>query len=532
MWPNGPPPIVQRTFGPSNSQNCSNTAKNKQISTTSDESSTSDLKKAADNQASEVRFQLSSKQKYLATASLATAVFMGSMDRTILATTLPTIANSFNDITKSSWVITANLVTSTCFLPLYGKLSDIFGKKQMLLMAITIVLIGSIISSTVKSLNMLIFSRALTGLGSAGVIVTVQIVISEIVTIRERGKYSGFISLSFGLSSVVGPLIGGYFTDKVSWRWCFLINLPIGAFAATIMLILGLNFGGVTYSWNSAIVICLIIFGLVVIGIFVVHQSKFSKQPIIPIPMFRIRNFWAVTSAQFCLGFSFFGLVYYLPLYDTVIHHGTASESGLFLLPLMLSFVCTSISTGFLMTITGRCRIFYIFGAILVTVGTGLMVTLKSDQKKFFGILFMVVCGIGNGLSNQSLIVCIQSSVPRSLISTATSTVMFMRSVSGFIGVAVILAVQRTIVISKLSLLAKEYPDIKDVIMSGVNDTTIIYSSNLIDDSIKAKIIQSFSAAFRCGFIILAAVSLVAVIFTLLTVHTSLDEEPQDPLQK
>ncbi|PVV02672.1 hypothetical protein BB560_002870 [Smittium megazygosporum] len=506
--------------------------------------------------------ELSERQKYMATASLCLAIFIAGLDNTILATSLPTISNHFNDFTKSSWIITANLVTTTCFQPLYGKISDIFGHREAFILAIAIFIISSIISGLAQSITMLICSRALSGIGGAGITVMVQIIISQIISLRERGKYSGFIGVSWGLSSVVGPLLGGYFTDKVSWRWCFFINVPIGVITGTavliliklphpqgtwkskvkridfvgitllliglILILLALNFGGVKFAWNSAPTICLLVFGVVIIAAFAYHQYRYPPEPIIPVRMLSIRNFWAVISAQFCLGFTFYCLIFFLPLFDSVIYDGSASQSGLFLLPFVVSLVVLSVITGILMTITGKYRMFFRMGSFLVALGTGLMISIHVGTKKFHFIIFMILAGFGNGMTNQSLLVCVQASVPKKAIGIATSTAVFIRTFSGAIGVAIISAVQRTVFSNKVQLIANEYPQSKQSILSVVDDSSVIQNQSLISSAIRSKILLGYSVSFRVVFIILAAMASLCFVFTLFTQHNHLSR-PSKP---
>ncbi|PVU94665.1 hypothetical protein BB561_002367, partial [Smittium simulii] len=456
---------------------------------------------------------LSRQRIYMAVASLCIAIFLASLDGTIIVTALPTMANIFNAADSIHWLITANLLANTCFQPLFGKFSDIFGRKETLIGAIIIFEIGSLISGFAKSISLLIFSRALTGVGAAGLQVMVLVVISEMVPLRERGRYSGLVGVAFGLASVIGPLLGGFLTDKVSYRWCFFINIPIGILAGIfiallvktrksegsakdkikridfvgsfllvsglVMLLIGLNFGGNEHKWISATVLCTMIIGALTLVAYVYYDLKVAKEPILPLKMFKHRNFWSITTAQFFMGFGLYGIIYAAPSYDSIVHNSTASHSGIFLLPFILGMVILSFAAGLFITYTGRYRPMFISGTFIMAVGCGLLISINENTKGVATASFLAICGIGCGLCMQSFIICVQATVPRNLIASATSTIAFTRILSGTIGTTLSTIVQKSIVKSKITQLIAKFPTNAKVILASLKKTSLIHTSSV-----------------------------------------------------
>lgn len=410
-------------------------------------------------------------QTFIIMASLCTAVFLAALDTTIITTALPTISEYFHSDAGYTWIGSAYLLANAASTPSWGKFSDIWGRKPVLLVANIIFWIGSLLAGVSVNIGMLITARAIQGIGGGGLIVLSNICISDLFSMRNRGKYFGIIGMVWALASAVGPVLGGVFTEKVSWRWCFYINLPItgcaffillfflhldnprtpvwdglkavdwiGSLAivgGTLMLLLGLEFGGVTYPWNSATTICLIVFGIVTAGLFIVWESYGARYPVMPLHLFKDWSAVAALGVCFCHGYVFIAGSYYLPLYFQAVLGATPLLSGVYLLPFALALSFTSGATGVFVKKTGLYLPAIIFGLTLTTLGFGLFIDLDVDANWAKIILFQIVAGIGVGPNFQSPLIALQSRVNPRDIATATATFGFIRNLSTSISVVI-----------------------------------------------------------------------------------------------
>ncbi len=404
------------------------------------------------------------QQVRLIFVALMLVLLLASLDQTIVSTALPTIVGDLGGLTHLSWVVTAYLLTATIAGPLYGKLGDLYGRKIVLQAAIVIFLVGSALCGLSQSMGELIGFRALQGLGAGGLIVVTLAVVGDIIPPRERGRYQGYFGAVFGVSTVIGPLLGGFFVDNLSWRWIFYVNIPIGLVALLVIatafhartdrhhhqidflgaavlagalasIVLFTSLGGTTWPWSSWQIIALIVASAVLVPAFVVVEAR-AAEPILPLELFRNKVFRTTSVVGFIVGFALFGAITYLPLYLQVTKGASPTRSGLQLTPLMAGLLITSIVSGQLITRLGRYRIFPIMGTGLMTVAMFLLSRLEVGTSLWVAAFYSFVLGLGLGMVMQVLVLAVQNSVPHSVLGVATSGSTLFRQVGGSIGVA------------------------------------------------------------------------------------------------
>src|SRR5215813_12588330 len=391
-------------------------------------------------------------------------LLLAALDQTIVSTALPTIVGELGGLTHLSWVVTAYLLSSTVAGPLYGKFGDLHGRKVVLQVAIVIFLVGSALCGLAQNMLQLVIFRALQGIGGGGLIVITNAVIGDLITPRERGRYQGLFGATFGLATIVGPLLGGFFVDQLSWRWIFYINLPTGAVALAVIasvlssptqrryhaidyvgavlltlaltaLILFTSLGGTTYPWSSPIILGLIVTSLLAAGLFVAAERR-ASEPILPLELFRNRNFVIASSVGLIVGISLFGSVTYLPIYLQVVKGETPTASGLQLTPMMLGMLVTSIVSGRIISSWGRYKPFPIAGTAIMTIGLILVSRLSIEGSVWQTSADALLLGLGMGMVMQVLVLAVQNSVDYKHLGVATSGTMLFRSIGGAIGVS------------------------------------------------------------------------------------------------
>jgi EmrB/QacA subfamily drug resistance transporter len=402
----------------------------------------------------------------LVVSGLMLVMLLASLDQTIVSTALPTIVGELGGLEHLSWVVTAYLLAITAVTPLYGKLGDLYGRKVVLQGALVIFLAGSALCGLAQGMTELIAFRAIQGLGGGGLMVSAQAAIGDVVPPRERGRWTGLFGAVFGVSSIAGPLIGGFFTSHLSWRWIFYINLPLGLialvvlavtlpaarervqhsidYAGTLLLAAGLSalvllttLGGTTYEWGSAFIIGLGVVAIAAIAAFTWVERR-AAEPILPPSLFRNRVFAVTSAVGLVVGFAFFGALTYLPLFQQVVRGSSPTESGLQLLPVMGGLLAASIVSGQLITRTGRYRAWPIAGTAVATAGLLALSTLDRDTSAALAAIYMLILGVGLGMVMQVLVLAVQNAVGYEQLGVATSGATLFRSIGGSLGTAVL----------------------------------------------------------------------------------------------
>ena len=396
--------------------------------------------------------------------ALVFVLLLAALDQTIVSTALPTIVSELGGLHHLSWIVTAYLLTNTVSAPLYGKLSDLYGHKAVLQSAIVIFLIGSALCGMSQGMFQLIAFRALQGLGGGGLLITTMVVIGDLVAPRERGKYQGIFGAVFGVSTIIGPLVGGFVVEHVSWRWIFYVNLPVGFVALAVIawalrappirrervvdglgaallaaaltcIVLFTSLGGTTLPRTSPIIVGLVLSAIACAIAFAAVEARI-KEPLLPPSLFANTTFALASAIGFIVGMTMFGSLTYLPLFLQVVKGMSPTASGLHLAPMMLGVLLTSVLSGQLIVRSGHYKVFPVIGTALMTSAMALLTSLRADTGVWTVSANMLVLGLGLGMVMQVLVMAVQNAVPFEHLGAATAGATLFRMTGGSIGVA------------------------------------------------------------------------------------------------
>ncbi|MFD7679157.1 MDR family MFS transporter [Streptomyces sp. NPDC060187] len=397
--------------------------------------------------------------------ALMIAMLLAMLDNMIVGTAMPTIVGELGGLEHLSWVVTAYTLATAASTPIWGKLGDMYGRKGAFMTSIVIFLIGSALSGMAQDMGQLIGFRAIQGLGAGGLMVGVMAIIGDLIPPRERGKYQGMMAGVMAFAMILGPLVGGTITDHWGWRWSFYINLPLGivallAVSAVLhlpkkrvdakidylgagLLALGISsivlvttWGGTEYAWGSARIMELIGIGVAALVGFVYWQTK-AAAPVIPLHIFRSRNFTLMSLIGFITGFVMFGAVLFLPLYQQSVQGASATNSGLLLLPLLGAMLAVSMIAGRVTTNSGRYKIFPLVGSVLMIIGLFLLSQMDTETTRLTSGLYMAVLGAGMGCLMQITMLVAQNSVEMKDMGVASSSTTLFRTLGSSFGVAI-----------------------------------------------------------------------------------------------
>ncbi len=471
-------------------------------------------------------------------AGLLVAMLLSSLDQTIFGTALPTIVGELNGVDHMLWVTTAYLVAATIMMPIYGKLGDLLGRKSIFIGALVVFLAGSIVGGLAQDMTWLIIGRAIQGMGGGGLMILSQAIIADVVPVRERSKYMGVMGAVFGVSSVAGPLLGGWFTESIGWRWAFWINIPLGIAAivcaalflklprhsakvtldlwgiatmavAVTSIILVTSWGGTEYEWTSPVILILIAMAVGASAAFVWAERR-ASEPIIPLELFISRNFVLATAAGLFIGVAMFGAVAYMPTYLQMVTGVSATNSGLLMVSMIAGVMLTAITTGVLASRTGRYKWMPITGMVLIALGLGLLSTLTPTTPLPVLLAYLFCLGMGVGFGMQILVLIVQNSFPDAIVGTATAANNFFREIGASMGGAVVGAMFT----SRLTtLLAERLP----AEGAGTSTNSLTPAAvNALPDTVREVIVGAYNDALTPVFALLVpmiAVGLIILVF-------------------
>ncbi len=481
---------------------------------------------------------LTHRQILVVMIGVMSGMLLAALDQSIVGTALPRITSELGGLDKLSWVVTAYLLTATAMTPLWGKISDLYGRRLIFQLAISIFLVGSALCGFSQNITELIAFRALQGIGGGGLFAIALSIIGDVIPPRERGRYGGYFGAVFGVSSVAGPLLGGFFTDGPGWRWIFYVNLPIGIaalfitsaalkmpvvrrdhkidylgaltiVAAVASLLLYLDWRGKDYGWTEAGALGLLALTVVLVGVFILVENR-AEEAIIPMRLFSNSTFRIGNLFGFCAGVAMFGAIIFLPLYLQAVRGYSATRSGLAMLPVVMGILALSIIAGQTMTRTGRYKVFPIVGSALIVAALLLMSRLAVDTPYWQLATYMFIFGAGLGMTMQTLVTAIQNDVSYRDMGAATSSTTFFRQMGGAIGTAVFGAVLSSRLASYLaqSLGGAGHS-------TGRVDTNNVQAIQKLQEPVKSLVLHAFAHALDDVFLIGIPFLVIAFVIAL-----------------
>jgi EmrB/QacA subfamily drug resistance transporter len=483
---------------------------------------------------------LSHRRVLLVIGALILGMFLAALDQNVVATALPTIVGDLHGASHLTWVVTAYLLSSTVSTPLWGKLGDQYGRKFFFQAAIVLFLVGSALTGLSHSMLELILFRAVQGLGGGGLMVGAMTILGDVVSPRERSRYMGLFMAMFGVTSLLGPLIGGVFVDYLSWRWIFYINIPIGIVAlvvtavalpgslsrvhrvidylgtfliaaAATALVLFTSLGGTSFPWTSPTSIALAVGGVVLTVAFLLAERR-AVEPILPLPLFANKVFSASSAIGFVVGFAMFGTLTFLPLFFQEVKGISPIASGVRLAPMMGGLLVASIGSGQLVSRTGRYKVFPVVGTALMTVGLYLMSLIGVTTGAWTMAAYMVVFGLGLGLVLQVLTVAVQNAVPYEELGTATSGVTFFRMIGGSFGTAVFGAIFANLLIGNV-LRALHLAKVPAGFSINTDNPSVIHH---LPPAVEAGVIQGIAHTVQTVFLVGVPICFGAFLLTFM----------------
>ena len=508
---------------------------------------------------------LSHRQIMTILSGLVLGMFLAALDQTIVSTAIKTIGNDLHDLTAQAWVTTAFLITSTIAAPLFGKLSDMYGRKRLFMLSIVIFVLGSALCGLSQSMYELAGFRAFQGIGAGGIMPLALAVIGDIIPPRERARYQGYMMAVFASASVLGPVLGGLlsgtdsFLGAAGWRWIFYINVPIAIFAlvviakvlhldhvrrerridwwGSVLLAVGLvpllvvAEQGQSWGWGSVNSFACYLIGAAGLALFVWVQQRMGDDALLPLRLFRSSTFSVASAQVTIIGMAMFGGMSVIPLYLQIVKGASPTKSGLLLLPLVAGLMLASLGTGQLIARTGRYKIFPVIGSILMVIGTGLMVTIGADTSLWVTDIYMAIFGVGLGMNMQSLVLAMQNAVPAQDMGVASAASSFFRSIGGTLGTAIFLSILFSLAKSKIThqyavakagdhsfiAAANAHPDqiasLHQHLGGGLEDTSFL---NGLVKPLQHPFFVGFSDASDVVFAVVAIILLAAVVFSMM----------------